>query len=67
MWINNLVALPRAWDRHSVLDFVPQPFYSWVLNEETCLWEPPVPHPQDGKMYTWDEPTTSWKEFTPPA
>jgi hypothetical protein len=40
----------------------PQPFASWTLNEGTCLWEPPVPYPTDGKMYQWDEATTSWVE-----
>jgi hypothetical protein len=40
----------------------PQPFASWALNEDTCLWEPPVPYPTDGKMYQWDEATTSWVE-----
>ena len=38
----------------------PQPFPSWVLNEETCLWDAPVAMPADGQMYTWDEATTSW-------
>ena len=40
----------------------PQPFPSWVLNEDTCLWDAPVPMPQDGKRYTWDEATLSWLE-----
>ena len=38
----------------------PQPFPSWVLNEDTCLWEPPVAYPTDGQRYQWDEATTSW-------
>lgn len=38
----------------------PQPFPSWVLNESTCLWDAPIAHPEDGLMYRWDEPTTSW-------
>ena len=38
----------------------PQPFSSWVLNEQTCRWDAPVPYPQDGKNYRWDEPTVSW-------
>lgn len=38
----------------------PQPFSSWVLNEQTCRWDAPVPMPQDGKNYRWDEPTVSW-------
>ena len=40
----------------------PQIFASWKLNESSCLWEPPVPHPNDGKLYAWDESTTSWVE-----
>jgi hypothetical protein len=42
----------------------PKPFDSWVLNEETCLWQAPVPMPDDGKLYDWDETTLSWKEVT---
>jgi hypothetical protein len=38
----------------------PQPFASWVLNEETCLWGAPVAMPDDGQIYYWDEATTSW-------
>jgi hypothetical protein len=37
----------------------PQPFPSWVLAEDTCLWSAPTPMPTDGQ-YEWDEATTSW-------
>lgn len=40
-----------------------QPFASWSLNEQTCLWEPPVPMPTDDKDYRWDEFDLTWKEF----
>lgn len=40
----------------------PQTFPSWVLNEDTCLWEPPVAYPADGKPYAWDEETVNWVE-----
>ena len=40
----------------------PQPFASWTLNEDTCLWDAPVAYPTDGKFYRWDEPTTAWVE-----
>ena len=43
----------------------PRPFLSWLLNEQTCLWEAPVAYPNDGKGYRWDEPTLSWIEVTP--
>ena len=38
----------------------PQPFPSWVLNEQSCQWESPVPMPVDGKMYRWDEAKKAW-------
>jgi hypothetical protein len=38
----------------------PKPFGSWVLDEETCLWAAPVPHPSDGKIYTWNEEIVNW-------
>lgn len=41
----------------------PKPFPSWLLNIDTCRWEAPVPYPNDGKEYYWDEPTKSWIEI----
>jgi len=38
----------------------PKPYESWLLNEDTCLWEAPVAYPEDGEDYTWDEESTSW-------
>jgi hypothetical protein len=44
--------------------FIPPKFHeSWILNEETCLWENPVPYPADGKYYSWNEETLSWREI----
>lgn len=40
----------------------PKPFASWVLNEDTCLWDAPVPYPTDGAVYVWDEETVAWIE-----
>ena len=45
----------------------PQPFASWALNEDTCLWDAPVAMPTDGKLYRWDDPTTAWVEIVVPA
>jgi hypothetical protein len=39
----------------------PQPFDSWLINEETGLWEAPIPMPQDGNIYLWNESTLSWE------
>jgi hypothetical protein len=47
----------------------PKPFNSWVLDEQTCIWDAPVPIPEDNgtgdppKQYQWDEETVGWKEF----
>jgi len=42
----------------------PKPFDSWVLDEDSCLWQAPVPYPDDGKGYQWNEQTQSWDEIT---
>jgi hypothetical protein len=38
-------------------------YLSWIFNEVTCKFEPPIPYPNDGKQYGWDEDTTSWIEL----
>ena len=40
----------------------PKPYNSWTLDETTCLWEPPVVYPSDGKSYEWDEDNKQWVE-----
>jgi len=41
--------------------FIPKkPFNSWILNETTCLWESPIPYPQDNNKYSWNEQNQSW-------
>jgi hypothetical protein len=42
----------------------PKPFASWVLNEDTCQWEEPIPRPSDGNYYDWDEEIQNWKQIT---
>ena len=43
--------------------FIPsQPFNSWTLNEDTCLWDSPVSYPTDGKLYKWNEEILNWEE-----
>jgi hypothetical protein len=44
----------------------PQPFPSWTLNEDTCLWDAPTAKPDDGKLYRWDEATLAWVEIELP-
>ena len=41
--------------------FIPKkPFNSWILNEDTCLWNAPVAYPQDNNKYSWNEQNQSW-------
>ena len=40
----------------------PKPYSKWVLNEETCLWESPIPYPNDGKRYNWSDSDNNWIE-----
>lgn len=47
--------------------YAPEPFASWSLNDDTYLWEAPVPYPTDGKQYSWDEDAQDWIEVELPA
>jgi hypothetical protein len=56
----NYAGIGYSYDPQRDAFIPPKPFNSWVLNETTCLWDPPTPMPTDGQMYRWDEDTTSW-------
>ena len=44
--------------------FIPPKVYSkWILNEDTCNWEPPVEYPSDGKIYIWNDNKGEWEEL----
>jgi hypothetical protein len=58
----NYAGIGYTYDEQRDAFIPPQPFESWVLNEDSCLWEPPVPYPSDGERYTWDEETGAWIE-----
>ena len=60
----NYAGIGFTYDRTRDAFIPPQPFQSWVLDEDTCLWNAPVAMPTDGKHYTWNEETTSWTEVT---
>ena len=40
----------------------PKPYNSWILNEDTCLWDSPTPYPNDGEMYVWVEEDLNWQK-----
>jgi len=58
----NYAGIGYTYDSDLDAFYAPQPYPSWTLNEDTCLWEAPVAYPDDDKMYDWDEETTSWVE-----
>jgi hypothetical protein len=66
----NYAGLGYTYDSERDAFIPPKPYNSWVLNEDTCLWDSPVPYPTDvgteenPKRYSWDEATTSWVEVT---
>lgn len=41
----------------------PSPFPSWIFDENVLLYEPPIPYPEDGNEYEWDEDTLTWKPY----
>ena len=60
----NYAGVGFTYDRTRDAFIPPKPFASWLLNEDTCLWNAPVAMPEDGKRYTWNEATTAWVEVS---
>ena len=58
----NYAGIGFTYDAERDAFIAPQPFASWTLNEDTCLWDAPVAQPDDGKLYRWDEATLAWVE-----
>jgi hypothetical protein len=58
----NYAGIGYTYDSQRDAFIPPKPFASWVLNDDTCLWDAPVSMPTDGKMYQWDEAATNWVE-----
>jgi hypothetical protein len=62
----NYAGIGFTYDEYRDAFIPPKPFDSWLLNEDTCLWNAPVAYPTDGKLYTWNEDTISWVEIESP-
>lgn len=60
----NFAAIGMVYDPVRDAFYTRKPYPSWVLNEDTCLWDAPIPMPQDGKRYSWDEASLNWVEVT---
>jgi hypothetical protein len=60
----NYAGIGYTYDAVNDVFYAPQPYGSWSLNQTTWIWEAPVPYPNDGKQYVWDEATVGWKLVT---
>lgn len=56
----NYAGIGYTYDEQRDAFIPPKPYESWLLDEDTCLWESPVPYPTDGGMYVWDEAAGDW-------
>ena len=57
----NYAGISFTYDEERDAFIAPKPYDSWVLDEETCTWEAPVPYPEDGNDYTWNEESQTWE------
>jgi hypothetical protein len=57
----NYAGIGYSYDAERDAFIPPKPFASWLLNEESCLWEAPTPYPSDGEFYNWNEETQNWE------
>lgn len=60
----NYAGIGYTYDSQRDAFIPPKPYASWQLDESTCLWQPPVPYPEDNKLYAWDEASVSWQEIS---
>jgi len=58
----NYAGIGYSYDETRDAFIPPKPFSSWILNEETCLWISPVPYPNDGNFYEWNEEMQNWTQ-----
>ena len=56
----NYAGIGFTYDSERDAFIAPKPFNSWILNEDTCRWESPIPYPTDGELYNWNEVTQTW-------
>jgi len=60
----NFAGIGYTFDPHRNAFISPKPYPSWVLSEEYCRWDAPVPYPSDGGFYSWDEENQDWVKST---
>jgi len=58
----NYAGIGFTYDSEKDAFIPPTPYPSWLLDNDTCMWSPPIPYPTDEKMYSWDEDSLLWIE-----
>lgn len=58
----NYAGIGHTYDAARDAFIAPKPYASWVLDEDTCRWQAPVPYPNDNKKYYWNEEIGNWVE-----
>ena len=56
----NYAGIGYTYDSINDVFYTPKPYDSWIIDEDTWIWEPPTPMPDDGNMYMWNESSQSW-------
>jgi|TARA_E500000305_G_scaffold107049_1_gene106478 hypothetical protein len=59
----NFAGIGYTYDADRDAFIPPKPFASWVLDEDSCLWKAPIPRPDDGNQYVWNEETQAWDQI----
>jgi hypothetical protein len=59
----NFAGIGYTYDPERDAFIAPKPFTKWVLNEDTCCWEAPIPYPTDNKFYVWNDNRGEWEEI----
>ena len=61
----NYAGIGYIYDQERDAFIPPKPFNKWVLNEETCRWEAPIPYPSDENQYVWNDNKSEWELIVP--
>ena len=56
----NYAGIGYSYDESRDAFIPPKPFNSWILDDFSCLWNPPIPYPEDNECYVWDENQLNW-------
>ena len=60
----NYAGIGYSYDAQRDAFIPPKPYESWILNEQTCLWNAPTPMPLNSNRYSWDEASLNWIEVS---